>query len=188
MKKIALDLDGVVFDSENLYRVYSEIYDVDVLKGNNIIDNSKRTFQQRYSWSVDTSSDFYSSYSKEILTAANIMPGADIVLKKLSEEFEFVIVTARSDIEIDYAKDKFKLLGLDKVQIFSNEKDKINCLINNNIDYIIDDCEDICKNAALNNITALHFRNAAGYLTPENEYLKVVNNWGEIYKYFFEFR
>ena len=26
MKKIALDLDGVVFDSENLYRVYTEIY------------------------------------------------------------------------------------------------------------------------------------------------------------------
>lgn len=24
MKKIALDLDGVVFDSENLYRVYTE--------------------------------------------------------------------------------------------------------------------------------------------------------------------
>lgn len=29
MKKIALDLDGVVFDSENLYRVYTEIYDTD---------------------------------------------------------------------------------------------------------------------------------------------------------------
>ena len=29
MKKIALDLDGVVFDSENLYRVYTEIYDVE---------------------------------------------------------------------------------------------------------------------------------------------------------------
>ena len=29
MKTIALDLDGVVFDSENLYRVYTEIYDVE---------------------------------------------------------------------------------------------------------------------------------------------------------------
>ena len=28
MKKIALDLDGVVFDSENLFRVYTEIYDI----------------------------------------------------------------------------------------------------------------------------------------------------------------
>lgn len=31
-KKLALDLDGVVFDSENLYRVYTEMYDVDVKK------------------------------------------------------------------------------------------------------------------------------------------------------------
>ncbi len=32
MQKIALDLDGVIFDSENLYRVYTEMYDVDVMK------------------------------------------------------------------------------------------------------------------------------------------------------------
>lgn len=32
-KKIALDLDGVVFDSENLYRVYTEIYDTDIKRG-----------------------------------------------------------------------------------------------------------------------------------------------------------
>ena len=30
MKKIAFDLDGEVFDSENLYRVYTEIYDTGV--------------------------------------------------------------------------------------------------------------------------------------------------------------
>ena len=40
MKKIALDLDEVVFDSENLYRVYTEIYDAEKNKRNTIIDNS----------------------------------------------------------------------------------------------------------------------------------------------------
>ena len=45
MKKIALDLDGVVFDTENLYRVYTEIYDTDIHKKNTIIDNEERTFQ-----------------------------------------------------------------------------------------------------------------------------------------------
>ena len=46
MKKIALDLDGVVFDSENLYRVYTEIYDTDNNKKDTIIDNSQRIFQK----------------------------------------------------------------------------------------------------------------------------------------------
>lgn len=53
MKKIALDLDGVVFDSENLYRVYTEIYDTDNNKKDTIIDNSQRIFQKRYNWSQE---------------------------------------------------------------------------------------------------------------------------------------
>lgn len=32
MKKIALDLDGVVFDSENLYRVYTEFMIQTIIK------------------------------------------------------------------------------------------------------------------------------------------------------------
>lgn len=50
MKKIALDLDGVVFDSENLYRVYTEIYDVNKFNSDNLIDNTQRLFQNRYNW------------------------------------------------------------------------------------------------------------------------------------------
>lgn len=92
-KKLALDLDGVVFDSENLYRVYTEMYDVDVKKGNNIINNSERTFQKRYNW----------------------------------DENEF--------------------------------------------------------SASNNNIHALYFKNNASDKLEENEYIKNVNNWGEVYKY-----
>ena len=36
MKKIALDLDEVIFDSENLYRVYTEIYDIETNKKENM--------------------------------------------------------------------------------------------------------------------------------------------------------
>jgi hypothetical protein len=53
MKKIALDLDGVIFDSENLYRVYTEIYDTDINKQDTIIDNTQRIFQKRYNWSEE---------------------------------------------------------------------------------------------------------------------------------------
>ena len=107
-KKLALDLDGVVFDSENLYRVYTEMYDVDVKKGNNIINNSERTFQKRYNWDKSEFSEFYNKYSKIILEKANIMSGAEIVIKKLLEYFDIIIVTARSDEEMKYALEKFE--------------------------------------------------------------------------------
>ena len=67
MKKIALDLDGVVFDTENLYRVYTEIYDVEHFKSDNIIDNTSRMFQNRYSWNEKDFTDFYNIYSQEII-------------------------------------------------------------------------------------------------------------------------
>ena len=91
MKKIALDLDGVVFDSENLYRVYTEIYDTDNNKKDTIIDNSQRTFQKRYNWSQEEFQKFYNDYTEKILTSANIMTGADIVINKLKDRFEFFL-------------------------------------------------------------------------------------------------
>ena len=36
--KIGIDLDGVVIDSETTFRTYEEIYDIDILNGNNLIN------------------------------------------------------------------------------------------------------------------------------------------------------
>ena len=39
--KIGIDLDGVVFDSEKEFRVYSELYDMLDLKQNSKINNKE---------------------------------------------------------------------------------------------------------------------------------------------------
>lgn len=185
MKKIAIDLDGVIFDSENLYRIYTEIYDTEIFKKDNIIDNEKRVFQKRYNWEENEFKKFYQKYAPIILKSASLMTGVDIVLPKLNEKFELIIVTARSDKEVEYAIDKLKQIGLDKIKIFNNEHHKTDRLIQEHIDYIIDDDETICKTAAQNNIHALYFKNNASPKLIENAYLKNVHNWGEIYKYLF---
>lgn len=182
MKKIALDLDGVVFDSENLYRVYTEIYDVDNHKKDTIIDNSQRTFQKRYDWSQEEFQKFYDDNVEKILNSANVMPGADIVLDKLKNKFEFIVVTSRNDLGIEIAKKKFKDLGLKNIKIFNNEHHKIDRLIEEGVDYMIDDDDTICINAADNNVCALYFKNNASNKV-EKENVINVNNWGEIYKY-----
>lgn len=182
MKKVALDLDGVVFDSENLYRVYTEIYDTDNNKKDTIIDNSQRIFQKRYNWSREEFQKFYSNNAEKVLNSANIMTGADIVLNKLKDKFEFIVVTSRNDFETEIAKKKFKELGLENIKIFNNEHHKIDRLIEENVDYMIDDDDTICINAADNNICALYFKNNASNKI-EKENVINVNNWGEIYKY-----
>lgn len=181
MKKIALDLDGVVFDSENLYRVYSEIYDTDNNKKDTIIDNSQRIFQKRYDWSQEDFENFYNENATKVLQTANIMTGADIVLNKLKDKFEFIVVTSRSDFETEIAKEKLNNLGFDNIKIFNNEHHKIDKLIEEKVDYMIDDDDTICINASNNNICALYFKNNASKKIENN--VINVNNWGEIYKY-----
>ena len=55
--RIGIDLDGVIFDSEKLYRIYSELYDIQDLKKNSLKNNKEIRFQDRYSWSDDTSNN-----------------------------------------------------------------------------------------------------------------------------------
>lgn len=183
MKKIALDLDGVVFDSENLYRVYTEIYDVEHFKKDSLIDNTQRVYQKRYSWTDDESKEFYDAYAHEVLKNASIMVGADIVLKKLSKKYELLVITSRGAEEVKYAKDFFNDIELSNIKIYNGQISKIDKLIQEDVDYIIDDDENICVNASKNNIHAIYFKNNASDRIRENKYLKVVNNWGEIYKY-----
>lgn len=183
MKKIALDLDGVVFDSENLYRVYTEIYDVDFMKKDSLIDNEQRIYQKRYSWSNAEKIAFYDKYAKTVLSTANFMAGADIVLPKLDKEFKFVIITSRDKLTTQYALDKLKQIGL-CIEVFYGETEKINRLKSENCDYIIDDYMDICLNAAKTGIKALYFKNAAARKIISTDYITTVNNWGEIYKFF----
>ncbi len=182
MKKIALDLDGVIFDSENLYRVYTEIYDVDNHHKDTIIDNTKRTFQKRYNWREEEFKNFYHENAPIVLSSANIMTGAEIVLKKLKERFTLIIVTSRNDFETEIAKEKLKNIGLGDIKIFNNEHHKIDRLLKENVDYMIDDDETICLNASDNNICALYFKNNASNKVEKEKVINI-NNWGEIYKF-----
>lgn len=113
------------------------------------------------------------------------MSGAEIVIKKLldSKKYEFIIITARSEKEFNICVDKLTKIGLSKVKVFHSQNKKIDVLLNEKVDIIIDDDEKICQEASENKITALYFKNAATKTLTENEYLKNVNNWGEIYKY-----
>lgn len=84
--KIGIDLDGVVFDSEKEYRVYSELYDMIDLKQNSKTDNRKLAFQERFNWTQEEIDGFFKKYHKQITLESNFMPGAKTVLKMLKQD------------------------------------------------------------------------------------------------------
>ncbi|MBE6153647.1 MAG: hypothetical protein E7166_05435 [Firmicutes bacterium] len=184
MKKIAVDLDGVIFDSETLYRVYSEMFDVEQFGKDNLVNNSKRKFQDRYNWSQEESINFYKKYSKKILKNAKLMEGVRIVLPKLMKYFQIVYITSRTKEEVGYIKKQYKFLKLNEIKIFENENNKIDRYIKEKVDYVIDDDEEICKLSARNNIQTFYFKNNAANVI-HNQYIVNINNWGELYKYLY---
>ena len=60
--KIGIDLDGVIFDTEKTFRVYSELYDMLELKQNSKENNYELKLQDRFNWSEEQINDFFNKY------------------------------------------------------------------------------------------------------------------------------
>lgn len=186
--RIGIDLDGVIFDSEKEYRVYSELYDMLDLKQNSKRDNRELKFQKRFNWTEDQIQGFIKKYHKKIVVESNFMPGAKKVLKLLKEDgHTLVLITARGGINKDMIKITEEILKQNEMDIFdkyywaTEKKDEV--CIKENIDIMIDDSCDKCKSVANSKIKTIYFKDAPSFDIEENEHIKILYNWGEIYRY-----
>lgn len=94
--KIGIDLDGVVINSEATLRTFYEIFDIDVLKGNNIINREEPKFQARYNWTEEQRQRFIDTYMLEASKNSPLMGGFKVVYELLKKEnIEFIAITAR---------------------------------------------------------------------------------------------
>ena len=186
--RIGIDLDGVVFDSEKEFRVYSEIFDMIDLKQNSKTDNRKLKFQDRFQWTQKETEDFLKKYHKQIIEESNFMPGVKRVLKLLKEEGNsLILITARGGINKDMIKITEKRLKENGMDIFDKYywaiENKEEVCKKENIDIMIDDFCKNCESIANSKIKTIYLKDAPSYDLEENKYIKVLYNWGEIYRY-----
>ena len=73
--KIGIDLDGVVIDSETTFRTYEEIFDLNKIGGNNLVDREEPKFQGRYNWKKEEQEEFIKGYFMTISKESPIMAG-----------------------------------------------------------------------------------------------------------------
>lgn len=191
--KIGIDLDGVIFDSEKEFRVYSELYDMMDLKQNNKTDNRELKFQDRFQWTQQEIDNFLKKYHKQIIEESNFMPGVKRILKMLKKEgHSLIIITARGGMHKDMIKiteERLKENGMDifdKYYWATENKDEV-CK-KENIDIMIDDFCENCESIANSKIKVIYLKDAPSYDLEENEYIKVLYNWGEIYRYINEIK
>ena len=185
--KIGIDLDGVVIDSETTFRTYEEIFDIDTLKGHNLIDREEPKMQQRYKWSEEKKKEFIEKYFLKVSKESNIMSGFLAVYNLLKEQggYEFVVITARGGFIKDMKDDAIRVLEENNIKFdkyYWHVEDKLEICKNENVDIMIDDDWRIIKNLADNGVKTLYFRDTNLKTLEENEYMKEVNNWGDIYR------
>lgn len=184
--KIGIDLDGVVIDSETTFRTYEEIFDIDVLKGNHLINKEEPKFQARYNWTNEQEKEFIEKYFLIVSKESNSMSGFIGIYNLLKEQgHEFVIITARGGFVKEMKDDAIRLLEEKNIKFdkyYWNVDDKLEICKNEKVDIMIDDDWKIIKRLADNEVKTLYFRDTNLMKLEENKYIKEVNNWGEIYR------
>lgn len=185
--KIGIDLDGVVIDSEATFRTYEEIFDMDVLKENNLINREEPKFQARYNWNEEQEKEFIEKYFIKVARESNLMPGFIGVYNLLKRQgHEFVVITARGGLVEELKDEAIRLLDENNIKFdkyYWKISDKLEICKKENVDIMIDDDWRIIKNLSDNSIKTLYFRDTNLMKLEENEYIKEVNNWGDIYRY-----
>ena len=183
--KIGIDLDGVVIDSENTWRVYEEVFDIEEVGGNNIINKEEPYFQQRYNWNEEKQDKFWKNCVLKASIDSNLMPGFKFVYNLLKDNNEFIVITARGGRIpelIDDAKEKFEKNNIKFDKYYWNIHNKAEICKKENIDIMIDDNWMNCIDISSNGIKTLYFKATDLKILKETEYLKQVTNWGEIYR------
>ena len=190
--KIGIDLDGVVIDSETTFRTYEEIFDIDVLNGNNLINKEEPKFQARYNWTSEQEKEFIEKYFMKVSKESNLMSGFIGIYNLLKEQgHEFIVITARGGFIKEMKDDAIRLLEENNIKFDKYHwqvEDKLKICKDEKVDLMIDDDWRIIKRLSENGVKTLYFRDTNLVKLEENEYVKEVNNWGEIYRHIREIK
>lgn len=187
--KIGLDLDGVVFDSETTFRTYEELFDIE-RNQNKLIDRSEPKYQKRYSWNEIEMKEFQ-KYYLEVSQSSPLMPGFKKVYELLKNTgAELIVISARGlggdNTELQCMEDDAKRILKENNITFDKyywkQVDKLEVCKKENIDIMIDDDYRIINLLSNNKIKTLYFRDTNLKKLEESEYIKEVNNWGDIYR------
>jgi uncharacterized HAD superfamily protein len=130
--------------------------------------------------------NFINKYFIKLSKQTNLIPGAKDVIDMLQKDGnELIVISARGGMieEMkDVAIEKFENEGISFNKYYWKQDDKLEVAQKEQIDFMIDDSYDVCKKLSANGIKTIYFRDKEMKKLEQNEYLREVSNWGEIYR------
>ena len=185
--KIGIDIDGVILDYERVLKTYGDLYDFIELKKDGIVNRNEQYLRNRYDWTDEERMNFVNKYFLKLSKQTPLIPGAKDVIDMLQKEGnELIIISARGGVieaMKDIAIEKFNEEEISFNKYYWKQDDKLEAAKNEKIDVMIDDSYDVCKKLSSNGIKTIYFRDKDMKVLEQNENLKEVSNWGEIYRY-----
>lgn len=178
---IGLDIDGVVYQTESLYRDYSEKYNK-LIGGKNIKDDELKV-EKRYDWSDEQVKSFIESTYEVIELTAPLYANARDVLARLKQSHKIVFITSRGlcgDKEAEITKQRFQKDNIPFDKIIFSQRSKVRACKELNIDIMIDDNPHVLDELYDNNVNCLYFRDLRNK-SCDNTVMEVYS-WQEIEK------
>lgn len=184
--KIGIDIDGVILDYERVLKTYGDLYDFIELKKSGIVNRNEHYLRDRYNWTEEERMNFVNKYFLKLSKIAPFIPGAKDVINMLQKDGnELIVISARGGMveEMkDVAMERFDQEKIKFDKYYWKQIDKLEVLQREKIDVMIDDSYAVCKELSENKIKTIYFRDKEMKKLEQNEYLKEVSNWGEIYR------
>lgn len=177
---IGIDFDGVLFDTESMFRAMSQIYNLKF--GGKVVDIEQLRFQDRFEWTNSQIKTFMNDNLLDIQLRSGVMPCAKQVLKLLSKNHKIYAITSRgnSDVrEINISNERLKDENIHFEDVVYCASNKLKVCQDFKIDIMIDDLLKTIKNLADNNIKCFYYRdNIVNDYTHPN--VTIVRDWGDI--------
>ncbi len=181
--KIGIDVDNTITTTLPVMKAYCKKYNDEVVKRNLKMNEKGFSTGNLYKWTWEERIDFCNKFLKEIALKAEIKEGASEVIKKLKEENQIYIITARRK---PYFEEPYSITKnfLDKNDIYYDElivecEDKYTFCVENNIDIMIDD-EPQNINSIAQVIPVIVFQEIYNEQCEGKNIIKV-NSWQKVY-------
>ena len=178
---LGIDLDGVVYNSEEWFKAFGEVYDM-AKGGNGPIDKTTSDIQDRFGLADDEARALRLKYLPVQIMTSPLMPYAKEALKRLEKDHNIYFISLRGVIHPSHEKYSDRRLKKDKIRSkgnFYHQRDKLSVCQDLKIDLMVDDSYSVVKNLAENGIKCLYFK-AIESPSLRHKNVKTVTNWGEV--------
>ena len=179
--KIAVDLDGVVFDTENWFRAYANIFNLFVKDGK-VIDKDALWVEDKFNWDKKTFAKYVEEVSSPIEKKAPVLPFAKEVLSALKKRNKVIVITGRGcyhENEEKTTRDRLEKERMKFDEVLFNQKSKVAACLEHKVDLAIEDYPENALKLAKRGIKCIYFRDATAKKLRHKNIIEV-RDWGDV--------